>query len=224
MLNNGKAVKIADLQIFAGHVTGIINQLKLGQLCEAQFDSQFISKFSDSFGLEITIKQLNDAWQAMHSYDIEKVIGELNTLASLNQGDKSIVICSFTDAKDIRIISKLLTEQYIQFSNDEAGNISQINGMEMHLSYVQQTDKKRLVETIAKSEIEKGNQPVVVITPNNIENEVLKAQDAFSKEGLKLMLDQLQIPGLLWKKDHESLYEFLVNQVQTLRVVNLCKL
>ena len=225
LVENDKADKTADLQAFAAQVTGIINQLKLGQLCEAQFDNQFITKFSNTFDIDITVEQLNQAWQAMHSYDVAQVIQDLYSLSTHNsKNDKSVIIYSLTNCKDMRIIGDILKDQQIQYCKDKSGNITQINGMTVHLSYVQQANKKSLVRTIAKNEIEKERQPVVVITPNNIENEIFKAQDAFSKEGLKLMLHQLQIPGLHWEKNQESLSDFLMSQVQTLRVVNICKL
>lgn len=221
----------------------LINNFKLGNIGEKDFDSQMISALEQAAGVKLTVNEFNSAWNAMHP-DYSQFSALLNEAIEFNsKPEQKIIFISFTNPKDIRhLIEQLKINGIVYKTEDE--QLTEIAGIKLLTTYASHKSKAELIDvankefrsnpamqgTLASSmgavfNIDKhrsiGSQDVKYIrSVNDIKDPILKEDTDKTNQEVEQQANSLSIETIIWKKFEKlSLSEVLHSSQIPSRVV-----
>lgn len=198
-----------------------INEFKLGNKTEQEFDQEFIAAIEQEFKVTINENELNEAWKSMAPSYAEYSDLLQQAIAFNCKQNCQVIFYSFTNPKDMCLLKQDLDANKIPYSVDGDGQLNNIAGIPLHLTYTNKQSKAELLKTILGTVL---NSDVAIITSNNtIANPVLRADYNRTQESLEQLLREGETPIIVWNKaDKQPLSEVLAaEQIQFASIAKL---
>jgi hypothetical protein len=123
---------------------GVIEKFKQGALSENEFDAIFIAAIYNETEIKLTVEEFNSAWAAMNpKYASFKQALEV-ALAFHTKENQQLVLITYTNPKDIRQLRNELQVNHIPYQLDSSGNLYEIAGIKLHVTYVNKSTKAEI--------------------------------------------------------------------------------
>lgn len=213
----------------------IINELKIGNLTEKEFNAQMIEAIRSKTGVALTEEEFDGAWNAMNPrYD--KYKAQLADAIAFNKApNQELVIISYTNPKDIRYLIQNLKENRVPHKVSSDQILLEIEGIPVYSSYARRMPKADLVQQVVKDKspaiiqgpVTRSISDVLGLTQQEsidikfilaekppIADPALREDDAKTLAAVKAKLKTLGVDIVSWNKQEQSLAEVLEGNSQ----------
>jgi hypothetical protein len=192
----------------------LIQNLKLGQLDEKEFDKLFIDAIKVETDAELTVDEFNQAWNKMIP-EVKDAYPMIEQLQKAVADKHNIILVSETNPKDLRVLTERFG-RWISFSDDKT-RVEKIFLVPLYLSHILKLSKPDLVKK-AMADLLPANQQTLFA--NSVELDVCYIYSA-TRENLPAVEAKLagsqasdvaeasKITAILWNKSWERLEDLM---------------
>ncbi len=210
-----------------------INSFKMGTLSESEFDQGFLLLIKEKAGVELTVDELNFAWNQMNPHYNAFKANLSAAIVFNHKKDHKLALVSFTNPKDSRHLIKELDANEINYQLDDKGNLAEIDGVKIYFTYATQKTKAELINQIDQEFKDLYNKKLdsslffsssILFSkePSRKDDEIIyiyndtKSQD---NKDAKKKAEDLKIHCCLWDKNEMPFLKDVLNQFEKKEVL-----
>jgi len=126
-----------------------LTSFKQGEISEEQFTDRMITRVRQNTGVFIDYETFDRAWNEMNpSYS--DFSSRMSDAIKENNADQQVVFISSTNPKDMKHLEEQLKRNGMKYGVDALGNINNIAGIPLYLTYVAKLTKANLIEQVIR--------------------------------------------------------------------------